>query len=75
MADLFYLPLSQQAYDQFLQLQNIMQSVLTSRGDRQMEIHIHRQYSSADIYKIIDGYTNIHPTYVRLWKSLCHMKT
>jgi hypothetical protein len=68
--DLFHLPLSQQAYDQFLQSQILLKSLITADGiDIWTYIWGSGHYYSAKAYKRLIGYTNIHPTHVWLWKS------
>lgn len=73
--DMFQLPLSQQAYDQFLQLNDEIANLdVTSEYDKWVYIWDTEVYSSRQAYKYLMGTTHIHPAFKWLWKSKCQPK-
>jgi hypothetical protein len=72
---LFHLPISEQAYDQFLVLKGPWeQIVLSDAHDHWRYIWGSDKFSSKKAYRFFMGQTQIHPIYRLLWKSKCQPK-
>jgi hypothetical protein len=70
----FHLPLSEEAYAQFCELDILMQSVqLTSDKDTWNYIWGSTQYSSKKAYDHLLGSQQVHPAFGWIWKSSCQM--
>jgi hypothetical protein len=75
LQDLFHLPLSEEAYDQFNELDVILQSLqLIREKDSWSYIWGNDQYSSPKAYKHLLGAQHVHPGYGWIWKSVSQMK-
>lgn len=72
---MFHLPLSEEAYSQYLQLQDSLDEVqLNENLDRWVYIWGSNLFSSARAYKHLSGTSLAHPIYRWLWKSSCQNK-
>lgn len=72
---LFHLPLSQEAHDQMLRLQETFQSTtLTDSLDSWHYIWGSNVYSVKKTYKHLTGHLPLHPVYKWLWKCSCQNK-
>jgi hypothetical protein len=68
LQDNFQLPLSEQAYDQFSELEHYMQALqLNDNGDQWKYIWGSGHYSSSKAYKHLIGAQPFHPAYIWLW--------
>lgn len=68
----FHLPLSVEAYEQFLQLQDlILQCNQTEEEDTWSYIWGSADFSSKRAYKQLSRSSQAHPTFRWLWKSSC----
>lgn len=73
--DLFQLRLSQTAFLQMQNIQQLMQSLpLTEDDDRWFYSWGSNIFASAKVYRIPVGHEEIHPTYKWLQKSQCQLK-
>jgi len=73
--DLFHLPLSEEAYAQFIQLQTILQSLqLTDDKDSWGFIWGSNLFSSTRVYKQLSGHNLVHPALKWLWHCSCQNK-
>lgn len=71
----FHLSLSAEAYDQFLQLQNIIHNIdLSAVPDRWQYIWGSFAFSSSKAYKTLIGSLQVHDVYGWLWRSSCQNK-
>jgi hypothetical protein len=74
-AGFFHLPISEQAYDQYLELQVVWEQIaLSNAHDRWRYIWGSDNYSSQKAYRFFMGQTQVHPIYRLLWKSKCQPK-
>ncbi|WVZ97553.1 hypothetical protein U9M48_043079 [Paspalum notatum var. saurae] len=74
-ASLFHLPLSVQAYQQFLELPSLLQVVsLQDDSDTWTYIWGNTQYSTKKAYVHLSGYRSVHPAFKWLWDSSCQNK-
>jgi hypothetical protein len=74
-AGFFHLPISEQAYDQYLELQVVWEQIaLSNAHDRWHYIWGSDNYSSQKAYIFFMGQTQVHPIYRHLWKSKCQPK-
>ena len=74
-ASLFHLPLSVQAYQQFLELLSLLQVVsLQDDSDTWTYIWGTTQYSTKKAYVHLSGYRSVHPAFKWLWDSSCQNK-
>lgn len=74
-SDLFNLPLSEQAYVQYKQVQHIVQDLtLSSDEDLCHYIWNNGQYSSLKAYQVLMGSSQIPPYFNWLWTSTCQLK-
>ena len=72
---LFQLPLSKEAYNQFLLLEDRVFSVqLTTETDWWAYIWGSAQFSTQKAYRHLWGHVDIHPSFKWLWKSCCQNK-
>jgi hypothetical protein len=72
---IFQLPISKQAYEQYLELQVVWeQIVLSNIKDRWRYIWGSDSYSTQKAYRHLMGQTHVHSIYKRLWKSKCQPK-
>jgi hypothetical protein len=75
LQDLFTLPLSEEAFDQFLDLQLWMQSIEISEvKDVWSYIWGSTHYSSQKAYKHLIGSSPVHPAFRWIWKASCQMR-
>jgi hypothetical protein len=73
--DNFQLPLSEQAFQQYCELEMFMQSLqLNGNGDQWTYIWGSAHYSSSKAYKHLSGSNSVHPVYKWLWTSSCQQK-
>lgn len=73
--DLFYLPLSKEAYKQFIQHSVIVQSLDLQGGfDSWVYIWGSNIFTSKCAYVQLTGTTHVHPVFSWLWKSCCQNK-
>jgi hypothetical protein len=75
MMDLFYLPLSNQAFGEFNELQALMQANPLSD---QMDVWSYSwgsKYTSAQFYAYIHKHIQVPGVYKWIWKSCCIMRT
>jgi hypothetical protein len=73
--DNFQLPLSEQAFQQYCELEMFMQSLqLNENGDQWTYIWGSAHYSSSKAYKHLSGSNSVHPVYKWLWTSSCQQK-
>jgi hypothetical protein len=74
-AGFFHLPISEQAYDQYLELQvDWEQIALSNVHDHWRYIWGSDNYSSQKAHMHFMGQTQVHPIYRHLWKSKCQPK-
>jgi hypothetical protein len=74
-AGFFHLPISEQAYEQYLELQAAWEQIaLNNTHDRWQYIWGSDDYSSQKAYRHFMGQSQIHPIYRHLWKSNCQPK-
>ena len=72
---LFHLPLSVEAYNQFLLLENKVDNFqLTADKDWWTYIWGTSQFSSQKAYRHLLGHADTHPVFKWLWKSCCQNK-
>jgi hypothetical protein len=72
LQDNFQLPLSEQAFEQYCELEMFMQSLqLNGNGDQWTYIWGSAHYSSDKAYKHLNGSNSVHPVYKWLWTSSC----
>jgi hypothetical protein len=72
---IFQLPLSEQAYEQYLELQVVWEQIFLSNvKDRWRYIWDSDSYSTQKTYRHLMGQTQVHSIYKRLWKSKCQPK-
>ena len=72
---LFHLPLSMEAYNQFLLLENKVDNFqLTTDKDWWTYIWGTSQFSSQKAYRHLLGHADTHPVFRWLWKSCCQNK-
>lgn len=72
---MFHLPLSNEAYSQFQQLQIQIQNLqIDSDPDHWHYIWGSNVFSSSKAYKSLSGSTQAHPIFKWLWKSACQNK-
>jgi hypothetical protein len=73
--NLFRLPLSEEAYLQYCELEVYIQSLQDyNLADQRKYISGNGQYSSLRAYKQLSGSQQIHPAYRWLWASTCQPK-
>jgi hypothetical protein len=73
--ELFHLPLSEEAYLQFCEMDIYLQLLQTgSRSDTWSYIWGNGKYTSAKAYKQLIGSQQIHPAFSWLWSSSCQLK-
>lgn len=74
-AGFFHLLISEQAYDQYLELQVVWEQIaLSNVHDRWRYIWSSDNYSSQKAYRHFMGHPQVHPIYRHLWKSKCQPK-
>jgi hypothetical protein len=74
-ASFFHLPISEQAYDQYLELQVVWEQIaLSNVYGRWRYIWGSDSYSSQKAYRHFMGQMQVHPIYKHLWKSKCQPK-
>lgn len=72
---LFHLPLSTEAYEQFLQLDTLIQNLqITTDSDKWIYTWGSGLFSSQKAYKSLMGSSPVHPIYKWLWKLACQKK-
>jgi hypothetical protein len=74
ISSLFYLPLSAQAYQELVQLQQLMQDNPLTQGNDQWAYSWGDKYSSANFYRHIHSHLQVPNVYKWIWKSSCVMK-
>jgi hypothetical protein len=73
--DLFHLPLSIEAYEQFCELEIILQSLQQNNDkDRWSYIWGNESYSSSKAYKHLLGSNVVHLGFHCLWSTSCQQK-
>jgi hypothetical protein len=68
------LPLSAQAYQELVQLQQLMQDNPLTQGNDQWAYCWGDKYSSASFYRHIHNHLQVPNVYKWIWKSCCVMK-
>lgn len=69
---LFHIPLSEEAFHQYIQLQDLLESLPTSAEfDVWSYIWNIPCFTAAKAYKVLTGHREIHPAFRWLWKSSC----
>jgi len=72
---MFYLPLSQQAHSQFMQLNNELQQLnLEDRPDRWSYIWNTNKFSVKKAYRQLKGHQDVHQAFHWIWRSSCQAK-
>jgi hypothetical protein len=71
---LFYIPLSQSAYQELQELQYIMQSNVPSEQQDVWSYAWGHKYTSAKFYDMTLAHIKVDSMYVWIWKSACMMK-
>ena len=78
LQDLFHLPLTTQAYEEFLEMETICISLRNSEHlqlrDTWSYIWGNEFYSSTKAYKVLIGYKTTPPHFSWIWKSSCQPK-
>ena len=78
LEDLFHLPLSQQAYDEFLSLQdlclNARQRIQEGEKDQWSYIWGSASFSTSKAYKVMIGSQPVLPHFSLIWNSSCQAK-
>lgn len=75
LQSIFHLPLSEQAYHQFLCLQQLLENVQPTKDkDVWGFIWGSNQFSSSKIYKHLSGHSHVHAAHRWIWKSSCQNK-
>jgi hypothetical protein len=70
--DLFHLPLSEEAYQQFIQLSVTVESLNLQEGfDSWSYVWNSNVFTPKHVYKHLIGNVQVHPVYSWLWKSCC----
>jgi hypothetical protein len=73
--ELFHLPLSEEAYTQFCELNIYLRAIQTTNDSDQWKyIWGSGQYRASKAYKSIIGSRLIHPAFKWLWYSACQQK-
>jgi hypothetical protein len=72
--ELFHLPLSKEAYEQFCDLDILIQSLHHGEQDTRSYIWENASYSSAKVYKHMLGAEELHLAFTWLWNSACQQK-
>jgi hypothetical protein len=73
--DIFHLPLSEEAYSKYCDLEILLQvTQLNENGDQWTYIWGSKTYSSNKAYKHLMGSAPIHPAFKWLWSSSCQQK-
>jgi hypothetical protein len=71
----FNLPLSVEAFDQFLEVQEILHSFIPGDADNNWSyIWGRAEYSSRKAYRHLSGSSQVHPSFLWIWKSCCQHK-
>jgi hypothetical protein len=72
---MFYLPLTQQAHNQFMQLNNELQQLNSEdRPDRWSYIWNTNKFSVKKAYRQLKGHQGVHPAFHWIWRSSCQAK-
>jgi hypothetical protein len=75
LSTLFHLPLSNEAYEQFLLLQDMVQTLqLNNDADQWTYIWGSNIFTANKAYNSLIGSSPVHPIYKWLWKSACQNK-
>jgi hypothetical protein len=75
LSGIFQLPISEQAYEQYLELQVVWEQIILSTvQDRWRYIWGSDSYSTQKAYRHLMGQTQVHHIYKHLWKSKCQPK-
>jgi hypothetical protein len=78
LEDMFHLPLSQQAYEEFQSLESLCQRTLRTihAGNKDTWTYIwgNAKFSSQDAYKAMIGYSPAPKIFSLIWKSSCQAK-
>jgi hypothetical protein len=73
--ELFNTPLSEEAFQQFCELQIIVQSIdLNNNSDTWTYIWGSGNFSAKKCYNHLIGHQSVHPSFKWLWKSHCQAK-
>jgi hypothetical protein len=73
--NLFHLPLSEEAFSQFSELELFLQTLNTTNSpDTWSYIWGSKEYSSKKAYKHFTGSSAVHPVYSWIWASSCQAK-
>jgi adenine-specific DNA methylase len=73
--NIFQLPLFEEAYLQYSELEVMVQSLdITEEKDKWKYICGNSHYSSMKAYKYLSGTQQAHPVYRWLWASSCQLK-
>jgi hypothetical protein len=75
LQSLFRLPLFEEAYEQYCELNIFLHSIhLSGENDGWSYIWGNNQYYSQKAYKHLVGATLVHPAFKWIWSSACQMK-
>jgi hypothetical protein len=75
LPNLFHLPLSEEAFAQLSQLQDLLDSIQISEDkDQWLYIWNSGHFSSSKAYKSLSGHCWVHPAFKWLWRSCCQSK-
>jgi hypothetical protein len=78
LEDMFHLPLSQQAYEEFQNLEVVCQNTLIKiqegNGDKWNYIWGNNEFSSQRAYRVMIGYSPTPKIFTRIWKTSCQAK-
>lgn len=73
LLDLFHTPLSVQAYEQFIELQEILPDSPSSENDCWFFNDPNQKFSSIQIYSALMGNHRAHILFQKLWKCACRL--
>ena len=71
---IFHIPLSDEAFVQYMEFQNIISNLPSSDGKDRWEYIWGTGYFCSKAYKHLKGHMEIHPAFRWLWKSVCQLK-
>jgi hypothetical protein len=75
LQSIFQMPLSEEAYEHYCELNTFFQSPQLSReNDGWSYIWGNNQYYSQKACKHLMGASSVHPTFKWIWSSACQMK-
>ena len=72
--NIFHLPLSEEAFAQYIELQNLLSNLPDSTEADSWSYIWGASFSCSKAYKQLKGHFPTHPSYKWLWKSCCQLK-